>query len=359
MFTRKSWSWAISCVWVWQFSLIMPGMRCLVRAGLVVGSLGAAASVLASFDLMLLPGSDGRIYRYDPVNRIQLGSFSSSLSTSYIAADNSGTAFSGSSGGSQFRSYNYSNGELNGFISGVTGVRSLNLLGGFLYLQTSTQVRKYNATTGAFVGTVALNANSTWKTAALSSGYLIAVGTDASNVITMQSINLSTFALSSNVTTSVTTTATTDLGKAAVAINGISGSQRLAFSYLSGGLPSFAQISLGSTGDLVTSSMNTFSISGAGQFNATSVMPAAVAGHSGLFIVGADFSSPTTTMRIDQYDMATGLLFNNSTTITAPGGTFGASGGFWHPANVVAPEPSTMLMSGVGGLAFLLRRRKR
>lgn len=337
----------------------MPSMRGLLRAGLVVGSLGAAAAVLASFDLMLLPGSDGRIYRYDPINRIQLGYYNSSGQNSFNAADSSGTAFAGISSGSQIRSYNYSNGELSGAISAVTGMRSINLSGGFLYLQTSSGVRKYNATTGALAGNITLNANSTWKTAALSNGYLIAVGTDASNAITMQSINLNTFAISSSVTTTVTATAATDLGKAAVAINGITGSQRLAFSFMTGGTPSFGQMALGSNGDLLSSTLSSFSLSGVGGFSAASIMPAAVSGHSGLFVVGSDFSSPTTTMRIDQYDMATALLYSNSATLTAPGGTFLSVGGLWHPANVVAPEPSTMLISGVGGLALLLRRRKR
>ena len=37
-------------------------------------------------------------------------------------------------------------------MSAFTGVRSLNLSGGFIYLQSSSNVRKYNATTGALVG---------------------------------------------------------------------------------------------------------------------------------------------------------------------------------------------------------------
>lgn len=336
-------------------------MRCLVRAGLLVGSLGVAASVFASFDLMLIPGSDGRVYRYDPVNRIQLGSFTSSSQNNYVAADNSGTAMVGFISGSAFRSYNYSNGELNGLISAVSTARSVNLLNGFMYVQTSTQVRKYNAVTGALAGTQTLNATSTWRTAALSNGYLIAVGTDTANVISMQSINLSTFTLSNSVTTTATTTASTDLGKAAVAINAITGAMRLGFSYISSGVPLFAQMSLGANGDLNTSSYTNFSLNGAGGFNASSVMPAAVAGHSGLFIVGADFTSPTNTMRIDHWDMGSNLIFNNSSTITAPGGTFGAPGGSWHPANVVAPEPGAWLGIGLGmtGLGLCRGRRRR
>lgn len=40
-------------------------------------ALGLVSTSFASFDLMLLPSTDGKIYRFDPVNKVHLGSFGS------------------------------------------------------------------------------------------------------------------------------------------------------------------------------------------------------------------------------------------------------------------------------------------
>lgn len=46
-----------------------------------------AAQASASFDLTLLPGADGRVYRYDPANQVMLGSFGAGPAIKSIAID--------------------------------------------------------------------------------------------------------------------------------------------------------------------------------------------------------------------------------------------------------------------------------
>ena len=334
-------------------------MRGFLRAGFVVASVGAASFVWASFDLMLLPGSDGRVYRYDPINRIQLGSFSSSSNNHMLAVDGAGQMFGCQSSGSSIRRYTYSNGELQGILSGQTNTRAINYSSNYVYVQSASGVTRYLSTNGTNGGTEVLSAGTIWRTSAIVGNYLIAVGINASNFITMQSINLTTFATSSIVTTTVTSSLATELGKAAIAVNSANGSTMLAFTYLSGSNLQFGRMSLNTSGELSSGTMSSTTINALNGFSTTSVMPAAVAGHNGMFLYGPDFTSPTTLARIEQFDMFNSLLSNNTTTIAIPGGSFAVNNGNWHPANVVAPEPSTMLMGGVGGLAFLLRRRKR
>ena len=43
----------------------------------LLAAMGAITTAFASFDLLLLPSSDGKIHRFDPANQVNLGSFGS------------------------------------------------------------------------------------------------------------------------------------------------------------------------------------------------------------------------------------------------------------------------------------------
>lgn len=333
----------------------------ILRCSFLMATVGGTALSMASFDLMLLPGNDGRIYRYDPVNRLNLGSY---LSTSYnmmIAADTDGVSYSGSSGTSSVLAHRYSTGENLGQFSVGSVQRAMLLRSGSLYSLNSTgQVRRYSTANGSLLDTVTLPANIVWRTMARIQGNLIAVGTNTSNQLSFQNISTADLSLGILLTSTITSTASSALGKADVATNALNGFSTLAFTYLNAGGLYCSQFLLNPSGYMTSTTSSTIAIGGSGGFNDASDLPAVVAGHSGLYIYGQDATTPTTVARLSRLDFIGSFLnTTNTTTFTAPGGSWDVNNPGWHPANIVAPEPGSLMACGAGLLALLRRRKPR
>lgn len=323
-----------------------------------MATVSGAALSLASFDLMLLPGNDGRIYRYDPVNRLNLGSYLSGSYNMMIAADTNGISYSGSSGSSGILAHRYSTGETLGQFTVGSTQRAMILRSGTLFsLNSAGILRRYSTVNGSLLQSVTLPSNIVWRTMAMSQGNIIAVGTNTSNQLSFQNISASDFSLGGLLTSTVTTMAGSALGKADAVTNGVNGITSMAFSYLSASSVNLFQLTLNSLGVLTSTSSSSGSIGGAG-FNDASDLPAVVAGHSGMYIYGQDATTPTTVARLARLDFGGSLLYiTDTTTFTAPGGSWDVGNPGWHPANVIAPEPGSLMACGAG-LVALLRRRK-
>ena len=323
------------------------------RFSALAGLCGASAIASASFDLMLLPGADGRMYRHDPVNQISLGSYNSSSTNTISTIYTGGTALSASSTGSAIREYNYSTGNLNTIRNLVTGGRALDTFGTNILMLTSTSARMFNSS-NTLIASKLLDNTISWQTGVRAGNYFHLIGTSASNFLTFQSWNLVTGVLGA-ATVTTTQLGTGLIGAAAEATNTGTTAREIAFvSSVTGTSFNLISQELTSDGSFVN---NPTSITIPTSFSMTRMMPAVVRGHSGVYVVGDDVSGSATT-RIMRQDFNGSFLFNHSYTIAAPGGALSYSAGFFQPSIVVAPEPATMAAIGVA-VASLLRRRKK
>ena len=87
-------------------------------------------------------------------------------------------------------------------------------------------------------------------------------------------------------------------------------------------------------------------------FASGTVMPTAVPAHGGFFLVGQSSTTATDTL-VRKMDNATSFAAEYTNTISGTTFTVGA----YQAANVVAPEPGSMIALGVG-IAALLRKRR-
>ena len=314
-------------------------------------ALACALGAHASFDLMLLPGNDDRIYRYDPVNRLMLGSYATS-GTGKIAASIAGRSYT-TGGSSNLQMHNYSTGNHAGYLSSATSNRGVELCGDSVYVLSLSQLRKTvtatNSSTVISLGTLIV-----WHTLASFGSTIVAIGTNTANQISFQNIDLTTFTAGSVITTSNTATVGSSLGKAAAVANPFTGTPTLIFSFVNGASVNFARVSLSTTGVVSAASALTGALN---NFSATNFMPGFSAGHAGGFWAYGQDSITATNGRVTRYDMTTSSLVQGETnTFASPGGVY--TTGIFHAANVVAPEPGVFLGLGLG-VVGLLRRRKR
>ncbi len=318
-----------------------------------------ASNALASFDLMMMPGADGRVYRYDPVNNIQLGSFSTGLSNRYLTNDNSGNLYVGTSGSANTRVYTWGNGEITGGYLTTSQRVATNFYNGHLYVQTTNSLRRYDPVSGALLSTINLPTGVTWQTSAMGRGYLHVVGVNTSNLLSVVSVNLANMTVGTVATSSATVNSGAVLGKAAVAYNDGGEVARLGFAAdLFGGMFFYNALLDYASGQHTGGAFSSSFIGGAGGFDNGAIVPTTMSGHTGFWLYGADDTNPTTTARVMKFDLVSFALQSSNVSFAAPGGGFAMSGNDWHSTNVVAPEPGTFLALGAGALA-LLRRRKR
>lgn len=323
-----------------------------VAFGLCVGSVVAAH---ASFELMLLPGADGRIHRYDPVNNINLGSYRTFSTTTMVTADLNGTSYSSTNGNTQFYAHNYSTGLASGSVTGATSNIASLVVNGSLYVMTTSGVSKYNTITGSFQGQVLAGGTTTFRAMTSYGNRMIVLGYNSTGAITSQTFDMTTLVSSVVNTYGTTATIGSNMGRAASIRNEILNTSLVGFTYITNsGSLAFARIPVNSDGTItnltLTQSFPTQIITG-------NLLPSVLAGHNSVYLYGQD-STTATDARLIQYEMGTGLTQNTSTAFTAPG-LFRTGSHNFQAAILVAPEPGTMIGLGLGLAAILKRRRSR
>ncbi len=307
----------------------------------------------ASFDMMLYPSQAiGRVNRYDPVNNINLGSFVSGGNSRVISIDQgSNHAFVFDGANSRLKKLNYNTGLLaapNLSISNVTGIdyhAATDRLWGitstsvFYWTQVSTSIVQPTDTPGV-----------TWSSSFVNGNIFTAIGRSTTNELVSQSFNTTTGLSIGVFNSGIILASGSSIGKAASVPSFTFGQNYVVFSYAdSAGVLRLGRFIVDTNG-LLETFFGSQDLTGI--FSRTSVMPAAVNGHESFFLVGQD-SVTSTLLRSSQYDTAGPFIVMQSNTITT---TF--SSGAFQVANVVAPEPGTMIAIGLGLAALAKRRAK-
>lgn len=328
----------------------------MLRNLLIFSALAVAAACSASFDMLLLPSSDGRIYRYDPVNRVALGSYTSASTPMIAASYSTENSYSGTPGTSAVRSYNYSTGELNGIYTGLTNMKSIDISGTNLYQLSSTSVRRLNLSSG--VGTTfTFSSAITGMTSCIYGNFLHVLGINASNQIQYQTLDLTTGTFGAVTNAGLSITAGSTFGKAAIAVNPANGRVGVLFTYVSGGSLFGAYSDVQSTGQNINTLFSALTFNSLG-FSTATGMPAVVAGHSGYWVIGQD-STDITKTRIAREDLYLSPLVSENYVMTSPSAGYNPAIASYVPANVIAPEPAEFLALGVGLAGLILKKRRK
>lgn len=326
-------------------------MKSLFFAGL----LATSAFACASFDLMLIPGNDGRTHRYDPANNVLLGSYTSWPSNNRIITTEAGGLAYSAAGSSAIQAHNFSNGQ--NMWSNVVGgtVVAMELADTRLFsLLNSGTFQISNKVTGEAVTINLLASGNTWKTMAKSGKYISFIGVSGTTgAIVYQQFNTETGVLGTMIPTNLVPISAAKVGKAAGFRNSLTNTGLTAFSFIdSGGTLQLGSLASDSNGLLfgTTSTITLSNFTGLGQ------MPAIVAGHSGFFAYGQD-STTATLARVRQYTVFNSPFAVGDNTFTAPGGSFSTSTNTFQVGNVVAPEPGSLVALSLGMCAVLRKRR--
>jgi hypothetical protein len=308
------------------------------------------SSALASFDMMLMPNLSGRVNRYDPVNGVNLGGYNAGTPRVVTIDQANNRAFSWDSTSTRIRTYNYNTGESLGtagnfatptsldYHAGSNRIFSLSTLG--LFYTTPNTTNTFSFAT--------LSAAVTWSTTAISGNTLTVFGQNGAGTIFYESFNCSTGASVGGGSSVTSILAASSFGKAAFFTSPNTPGGYYAFSFIDG----FGGLRLArSTANVsgVAGVISSISLAG---YASANVMPAAVAGHSGFFVVGQSSTTATDTL-VRKYDNLPGFTSEYSNTIS--GTSFSA--GSYKVANVVAPEPGSMIALGLGVAALVRKRR--
>ena len=324
-----------------------------IRGLIVVSATMLASSAFASFDMLVIPNASGDRYdRYDPVNRVFLGSMFMNGANKVSANSSSPNGFYSYAGGQTLMN-NYT-GERISNPSFSSAHLQLGLSGG-LNSQTSTGVINFGslnsaniltfsasfaAPVGNFIaGSTAVNSTQ-WLVTTTSATGLNAYLVNSTGTIAASALNL--VPIAGLTSTGVGQSATFTRGTtryAAIPYRDNSGDHRL------------LAVAIGSSS--VTFSSNQ-SLSGFSTGNASTTL-CAVAGHTGFFLVGAD-TPGTGATRITEFDSAPAFGVMNSYTTTSISAQ--STNNQWRMSNIVAPEPGSMVALGLGMVAMLKRRRK-
>lgn len=326
-------------------------MRLIFAASVVL----AAVSAHASFDLMIAPDTvSGRYVRYDPINRIALGTLN-------ISSSNRVTAVSSRQGGL----YTYSGGwmQVNNFTGERLSNPSFSTLETLLFNSDGSKVAQYTDYTvriSTLSSTTGLLVNGpSWT---VPSGFMVKGVTPAKDnrwiVYGTTSLGLSAYIITDSGTTvgsptQIVSTAnmlTSGIGMGIAVPYGTS--EQFAVCFRSKTKQhQMATMEIRSNGFGMVFSQILSNFSSTDGNNSLGL----VAGHNGFFVVGADAVTPTST-RITEMDSITPFYEVDSHTTTAFAPPFLTS---WRMANLVAPEPGPMIALGVGLAALIGRRRRK
>ncbi len=315
---------------------------CLVAFTIVLGGVAHA-----SFDLMLLPDqATGRILRFDPINQVQLGSLNVHSASKAVAAK-SGSRFAYSTNDQGGVKFDYSTGERFNAVTFPDGAISLNHDGSRVYETIgSSFVYRYDANLGYLGNFTAGPIVNTMAAQQYGSARIIALGLNSSGDLVAANFD----------TTSFTQVGPTIMLVAAA--NYLAGSNVNGMSFVNGSGMLAYRASDASTrllrvnldANMGASSTTTAPIV-TGYATSTSSTATVVAGHTGFFVVGTNLSGTGT--YISEYVNPNGGV---SSVYTLNGVLMPT--GRWRAANIVAPEPGTMIALSAGVLALLRRRKK-
>ncbi len=320
---------------------------------------GTAQIAMASFDLMLLPNFANKVQRYDPVNNVQLGNFVGGTSKSVLTTIDQATnsAFVYDSNVSRIRKFNYNTGEQQDpLLSGVTAL-ALDYHAGTnkVFIVNPTQLGVWGQTSNSIFFLPQVSTGVTWLTGIINGNVYTGIGKNVSNQIVTESFNTTTLASLGTFASTQTVSNTSGMGKAGRVRQVGSSSDIITFTSISlAGTLQVNGLVVNNITNLVTGTVAVRTTSNA--FSISNVLPAVVVGHSSYFMVGQD-PTTTTLTKINQYDqqfsvtLADGLMQSNSLAM----GTF--TPGAYQVANVVAPEPGTMIALGLG-LAALAKKKR-
>ncbi len=309
-----------------------------------------ACSANASFDVWLIPdGQNGVVQRYDPIHRVSLGSFSAMSNVRAVAGHtNMSTVYA--SDGNLTVAYNASTGERGGNFGNLPGTGLLldNAKSVLFYAGSGMGRLDIATRTGIFQ-----SPSFTPVTVLQTAGNVFAfMGLDTSNNLVVQHFDRNFGAIG-----------TLSILLLASGINANAGVGQAAFGVTSTGLPSayvgfrspsnnisIVRFNINGSG-LVTSSGN---VTSSGSFSTVVGSPVNILrGHNGMFAIGRDATTTTSTRIIELADNASMTQLNSyvTTTVTVPSVA-------WSGASIVAPEPATLAVLA-GSLFAMNRKRKR
>lgn len=302
------------------------------------------SSAFASFELLLLPTTTGRVQRIDPENGVALGSYAGGSGPLTFAATSSepGLSYTGNNSGTMYVQ-EYSSGSLmpSSSYGGVTAFSDYTNRNATVFL-TGTTIRIANRATLSPIQTIsgALSAGVTWRTGRVVGDRYYLMGVSATNTVAWQIIDLV------NGTSIGAGTYGTTVSNVGSLVGAFSGSSAY-WTQNEAGTIKIMRASLGSTSFGGASEEATLSFYASGP----SEVPTLVRGHSSFYAIGRS-AATATTLKVTQFDPN----FNAYNTYDMAG-----MNPIARPVSgiVVAPEPMSMVALGIGTLALMRRRKVR
>ncbi len=320
-------------------------MKKLVLFAAVVSLSGRAS---ASFDLMYIPvRAENRVARYDPVNRVLLGSFHAPGATRVVSGNERYGMIQTSAGAYRFDMFT---GSQIGFLGSAILNGSYDRVNARGVRVSTGSVVNQNFVSGASSTVIlgAAAAGTGLATNVFSNGAYGYVSNASGNL--RSSFHTSTGAFISTGATAALTIFSPQTSNS-VQWRNLQGADVISSVILDATVSQFRLMHLS------RSSTNAYSISFGGYLsNFATNQPVSLApAHNGYYVVGADAMSPGSLTRITQYDDdAQGFLYDSWTVGLNVSGNAGFGVGM-----VLAPEPGTMIALGAGVLALLRKRTKK
>ncbi|MBL8048486.1 MAG: PEP-CTERM sorting domain-containing protein [Chthonomonas sp.] len=319
-------------------------MRCLT---LIAFTLVASGSAFASYELMLLPTSNGRVARFDPVSQIGLGQYGPTNGAilrgqvNYRASD--GISWLTTSGGTT--SFDTGTGTPVNSSNFPSGITRISPEGGRLFEVDGVRIYRTDP------DTLAQNSTNVPNAAAFN---FVAPYSNNSCLIGYADSNLNNFVISYNAVTNTFGTAlAVGLGFTAGSFGGaqslkVGSSMTYRTIGKSGGTNVIATFA---STDGINYNQSFLSLGALPQFSSTATLSMMLGHGNTFYVVGDDISAATTT-RISWYRSdGTNIGTYTTTAVDVPTGA-------WSGYSIIAPEPSSLGLLAVSALMLMRRRKK-